>query len=124
MFPCTSPPGTPAFSVSAPPFPVDHCLGVLFYPVIPKGAWVATTEFKLNLIKPVSAGACQATTQVVALARRSGVARIFSSLAIAMLVARPLLGNFDQAFQYIQEFTGFFTPGTPGWIDDRICVAE
>jgi SSS family solute:Na+ symporter len=22
-----------------------------------------------------------------------------------------LLGNFDQAFQYIQEFTGFFTPG-------------
>jgi len=35
----------------------------------------------------------------------------FSSLLIAMLVARPLLGNFDQAFQYIQEFTGFFTPG-------------
>ena len=35
----------------------------------------------------------------------------FTSLVIAMLVARPLLGNFDQAFQYIQEFTGFFTPG-------------
>jgi len=35
----------------------------------------------------------------------------FSALIIAMLVARPLLGNFDQAFQYIQEFTGFFTPG-------------
>jgi SSS family solute:Na+ symporter len=34
-----------------------------------------------------------------------------SSLIIAMIVARPLLGNFDQAFQYIQEFTGFFTPG-------------
>jgi len=28
-----------------------------------------------------------------------------------MFVAKPLLGNFDQAFQYIQEFTGFFTPG-------------
>ncbi len=55
---------------------VDHCLGVVFYPVIPQGAWVATTEFKLNLIKPVSAGICQATTQVLALARRSGVARI------------------------------------------------
>ena len=27
------------------------------------------------------------------------------------LSARPLLGSFDQAFQYIQEFTGFFTPG-------------
>ena len=41
------------------------------------------------------------------------VGRIVSliSLIIAMLVAKPLLGNFDQAFQYIQEFTGFFTPG-------------
>ena len=28
-----------------------------------------------------------------------------------MICAQPLLGNFDQAFQYIQEFTGFFTPG-------------
>jgi len=33
------------------------------------------------------------------------------AMVIAMVVARPLLGNFDQAFQYIQEFTGFFTPG-------------
>ena len=34
-----------------------------------------------------------------------------TALVIAVLVARPLLGNFDQAFQYIQEFTGLFTPG-------------
>lgn len=34
-----------------------------------------------------------------------------SALIIAMICARPLLGQFDQAFQYIQEFTGFFTPG-------------
>ena len=33
------------------------------------------------------------------------------ALAIAMLMAKPLLGNVDQAFQYIQNFTGFFTPG-------------
>ncbi|HWD49269.1 MAG TPA: sodium/sugar symporter [Rhizomicrobium sp.] len=33
------------------------------------------------------------------------------ALIAAMLAAKPLLGNFDQAFQYIQEFTGFFTPG-------------
>lgn len=33
------------------------------------------------------------------------------ALIIAMIVAQPLLGQFDQAFQYIQEFTGFFTPG-------------
>ncbi|PZQ28071.1 MAG: sodium transporter, partial [Stenotrophomonas acidaminiphila] len=28
-----------------------------------------------------------------------------------ILAAKPLLGSFDQAFQYIQEYTGFFTPG-------------
>jgi SSS family solute:Na+ symporter len=33
------------------------------------------------------------------------------SIVIAMVTAKPLLGQFDQAFQYIQEFTGFFTPG-------------
>jgi len=33
------------------------------------------------------------------------------AMLLAMICARPLLGNFDQAFQYIQEFTGFFTPG-------------
>ena len=35
----------------------------------------------------------------------------FSAIVIAMLLAQPLLGNFPEAFQYIQEFTGFFTPG-------------
>lgn len=42
-----------------------------------------------------------------------GIGRIASlvSLCIALVVAQPLLGKFDQAFQYIQEFTGFFTPG-------------
>ena len=43
----------------------------------------------------------------VAVGRIVGLA----ALIIAMLAARPLLGQFDQAFQYIQEFTGFFTPG-------------
>jgi SSS family solute:Na+ symporter len=33
------------------------------------------------------------------------------AMGIAMIAAKPLLGNFEQAFQYIQEFTGFFTPG-------------
>ena len=33
------------------------------------------------------------------------------AMIIAILTARPLLGELDQAFQYIQEFTGFFTPG-------------
>ena len=34
-----------------------------------------------------------------------------TAMLIAMVTAKPLLGNFEQAFQYIQEFTGFFTPG-------------
>ncbi|MEP6786547.1 MAG: sodium/sugar symporter [Sphingomonadales bacterium] len=33
------------------------------------------------------------------------------SIGLAMLTAQPLLGKSDQAFQYIQEYTGFFTPG-------------
>jgi len=33
------------------------------------------------------------------------------SLCIGLIMAEPLLGKFDQAFQYIQEFTGLFTPG-------------
>jgi len=55
---------------------VDHCLGVVFYPVIPAGSWVATTEFKLNLLRPVSSGVCVAVTDIVSLGKRSGVARI------------------------------------------------
>jgi len=41
------------------------------------------------------------------------VGRIAAIVAIvlAILTAKPLLGSFDQAFQYIQEYTGFFTPG-------------
>lgn len=35
----------------------------------------------------------------------------FTSLLIAMIFARPLLESFDQGFKFIQDFTGFFTPG-------------
>lgn len=41
------------------------------------------------------------------------VGRIAATVAIviAVLTARPLVGSSEQAFQFIQEFTGFFTPG-------------
>ena len=41
------------------------------------------------------------------------VGRITAAVAIiiAILVARPLVGSSEQAFQFIQEFSGFFTPG-------------
>jgi solute:Na+ symporter, SSS family len=35
----------------------------------------------------------------------------FVALIIAIVAAKPLLGGLDQAFQYIQEFTGFIYPG-------------
>lgn len=35
----------------------------------------------------------------------------FVALLIAMVAAKPLLGGLDQAFQYIQEYTGFIYPG-------------
>ena len=45
--------------------------------------------------------------KLVLVGRLSAVAAVI----IAVLTARPLLGGSDQAFQFIQEFTGFFTPG-------------
>ncbi|HKE93285.1 MAG TPA: sodium/solute symporter [Povalibacter sp.] len=33
------------------------------------------------------------------------------ALIVAVIVTRPLLSGFDQGFQYIQDFTGFVTPG-------------
>jgi SSS family solute:Na+ symporter len=41
------------------------------------------------------------------------VGRIAALVAtgLAVATARPLLGSSEQAFQYIQEYTGFFTPG-------------
>ncbi|ACE84369.1 sodium/sugar symporter [Cellvibrio japonicus] len=35
----------------------------------------------------------------------------FAAMLIAIVLAKPLVGQSEQAFQFIQEFTGFFTPG-------------
>ena len=42
---------------------------------------------------------------------RVGRLTSFIALLIAVAAAKPLLGSLDQAFQFIQEFTGFITPG-------------
>jgi len=44
------------------------------------------------------------------LVRVGRIAAVVATIA-AILTARPLLGSLDQAFQYIQEFSGFVTPG-------------
>jgi 1,4-dihydroxy-2-naphthoyl-CoA hydrolase len=55
---------------------VDHCLGVTLYPHMPKGYWAATTEFKINLLAPVSKGVCRATARILVMTKRTAVIRI------------------------------------------------
>jgi uncharacterized protein (TIGR00369 family) len=54
----------------------DHVLGVVMYPVMPPGHWAATTEFKINLLAPVTTGVCRATSQIIAMTKRMAVVRI------------------------------------------------
>jgi SSS family solute:Na+ symporter len=63
------------------------------------------TIFTMDVYKPLRPQTSQ--QRLVLIGRLTAVA----ALIIAIVMARPLLGSFDQAFQYIQEFTGFFTPG-------------
>ena len=88
-------------------------LGLVFAALI--AAIVSSTASKINSIATIftldiynKAGTAPKDERRLVL-----VGRIVASAAIllAILSARPLLGSFDQAFQYIQEYTGFFTPG-------------
>jgi solute:Na+ symporter, SSS family len=63
------------------------------------------TIFTMDVYKPLRPQTSQ--QRLVLIGRITAV----TALIIAILMAKPLLGSFDQAFQYIQEFTGFFTPG-------------
>ena len=55
---------------------IDHCLGVIMYPVMAPGSWAATTEFKVNLLAPVSDGMCVATAEIRSMSRRLAVVGI------------------------------------------------
>lgn len=56
---------------------VDHVLGCVLYPLMPRGQWAATTEFKLNYLAPVFGGAeLRAESTVLALGRRTAVVRV------------------------------------------------
>ena len=98
-------------------------LGLVFAALI--AAIIASTASKINSIATIftldiyakfkgvkSRAEGQADSQIHE-RRLVSVGRIAAvvSIVIAMLTARPLLGNLDQAFQYIQEFSGFVTPG-------------
>jgi SSS family solute:Na+ symporter len=90
-------------------------LGLVFAALI--AAIVASTASKINSIATIFTLDLYAKFRGQASIGNEGqlvrVGRIAATVAIvlAMLTARPLLGSSDQAFQFIQEFTGFFTPG-------------
>lgn len=87
-------------------------LGLVFAALV--AAIIASLASKINSISTIF------TLDVVAPLKKDipdqklvTIGRIASvvSVIVAMAVAQPLLGKTDQAFQFIQEFTGFFTPG-------------
>ncbi|WP_303831770.1 sodium:solute symporter family transporter [Asticcacaulis taihuensis] len=88
------------------------CLGLVFAALA--AAIVASSASKINsiatiftmdIVKPALPALSDQT--LVSIGRIASV----GALAIAILVAKPLLGNFDQVFQFGQSLTGFFAPG-------------
>ncbi len=55
---------------------VDHVLGCVLYPLMQRGQWAATTEFKLNYLAPVRGGSVTAESTVVSFTRRTAVVRV------------------------------------------------
>ena len=55
---------------------VDHVMGAVLYPLIPRGAWAATTELKLNFLAPIRDGVLRARSEVISLTKRTAVVRI------------------------------------------------
>ena len=54
----------------------DHVLGCVCYPVMKRGQWAATTEFKINLTAPVTRGVVEAHATIVGMSRSMAVVRI------------------------------------------------
>jgi SSS family solute:Na+ symporter len=87
-------------------------LGLVFAALV--AAIVASTASKINSIATIftldiwnQRPGMRTERQLVRVGRAAAV----TALIAAIVTARPLLGSFDQAFQFIQEYTGFFTPG-------------
>lgn len=87
-------------------------LGLVFAALV--AAIVASTGSKINSIATIftmdlyrSMRPQTGQQQLVTVGRIAAV----TSILLAIVMTRPLLGSFDQAFQYIQDFTGFVTPG-------------
>ena len=55
---------------------IDHALGAVCFPVIPRGSWPATQEFKINFIAPARPGPMVADAQIVSMSKRTAIVRI------------------------------------------------
>lgn len=55
---------------------VDHVLGCVMYPLMQRGQWAATTEFKVNYLAAVRKGTLTAESTVLALTKRTAVVRV------------------------------------------------
>jgi uncharacterized protein (TIGR00369 family) len=55
---------------------VDHVLGSAVFPLVPRGTWPATLEFKVNYLAPVRDGIVRADSRVVALTARTAVVSV------------------------------------------------
>ena len=87
-------------------------LGLVFAALV--AAIVASTGSKINSIATIFTMDMYRVVRPQAEQRQLvRVGRIVAvlSIIIAIVMTRPLLASFDQAFQYIQDFTGFVTPG-------------
>lgn len=55
---------------------VDHVLGSAVFPLVPRGTWPATLEFKLNYLAPTRPGVLRATGRVRSLSAKTAVVAV------------------------------------------------
>jgi len=86
--------------------------GIVFAALV--AAIVASTGSKINSIATIFTmdlyRAWRPNTEQKTLVRVGRIVAVVS-VVIAIFITKPFLSNFGQGFQYIQNFTGFVTPG-------------
>lgn len=55
---------------------VDHVLGSAVFPIVPRGTWPATLEFKINYLAPTRPGVLRASSRVLSLSRKTAVVAV------------------------------------------------
>jgi uncharacterized protein (TIGR00369 family) len=55
---------------------IDHALGAVCFPVVARGAWPASQEFKINFLAPAHPGPMVAEAYIVSLSKRTAIVRV------------------------------------------------